>query len=100
MDNKVKAGFFILSAAVIIIASMLFYGIAKNSTSASEAHQALCGLKSGYETNLRDSQKYLRNHPNGAPGLGFTAKQVKQQVEQNITRIEIQLKSLRKVKCS
>ena len=100
MDNKIKAGFFILGAALVIITAMLFYGISQNAKISDESHRALCGIKIGYITNIRDDNKYLSQHPNGVSGLGFTAKQVKNQIEQSIVRTKIQLDHLKDISCS
>jgi len=117
MDNKVKLGFFILSAAVVIIAGMLFYGIAKNQQSvnkandsarsasrsallvkqsAEQSHRALCNIKESDVSSLNSTRKYLRQHPNGLRSVGIS----KVELEQAVAKEARQVHALRDIKCS
>lgn len=92
-NNDLKITLLAIAAALVVIFSMVAYGIAKVDQTANQAHQALCTIRSAYEQSEQSSIKYLKKHPNGAPALGISAKQIEQSIKKAKTEVA-QLKGL------
>lgn len=87
----------ILYFVVLITAALLCgYAINQNTVAINQAHRALCNEKSQYALNIKATRAYLREHPDGAPALHITARQL----QNNITNNEKYLTALRDIKCS
>jgi predicted negative regulator of RcsB-dependent stress response len=59
-----------------------------------QAHDGLCAQKHGYERQLKAARDYLRENPNGAPGIPASA------IRNSIRSQEATLKSLKPFHCA
>ncbi len=57
---------------IIVFTALTFYGIHRNTDLANQgviAHSALCSFKMDLQSRIVNSETFLRNHPQGIPGL-------------------------------
>jgi uncharacterized protein HemX len=62
---------------------------------AIETHRGVCAFRSSLQDQVRSSEKYLRQHPSGAPSLHISAAQI----EQSISREKKTIHALRDLNC-
>ena len=62
---------------------------------AVETHKGVCAFRDNLKTQARSGEKYLRQHPSGAPSLHISAAQI----EQTIAREKKTIHALRDLNC-
>ncbi len=80
---------------IAILVAGVFIGkvVRDNHKIAAQTQRALCAQKHGYELTYRNSQKYLREHPNG------TADFSKDVIVAAILQAKVQLHAFKDVTC-
>lgn len=71
-------GMLALALGVLFVCVFLLLGRAQD---AAETHNAVCVYRSNLLEQAHETQKYLLEHPDGAPALGITAAQLQQTLE-------------------
>lgn len=69
----------VLIISVVLNVATLVY-LAKQAQTAGETHRAACTFRANLVQQVQDSEKYLEQHPNGAPSLGISAAQLRQSI--------------------
>lgn len=54
---------------------------------ADRSKDALCNLRANVSARVVSSETYLKNHPNGAPALGLTAKEIRASIKRDRTTV-------------
>lgn len=70
--KRVTQSFALLACLFVFILTVLGFVIQRNHQLAAEgaqAHHVLCVVKSDYRQRLLDGEQFLRDHPNGIPGI-------------------------------
>jgi len=63
------ANWIILSVGVILILGGTFAGVLKVYQTADQAHDAVCALRAERLKGVHSTQQFLREHPQGIPGI-------------------------------
>lgn len=61
---------------------------AKEAQDAAETHAAVCTFRGQLVAQLKASQDYLRQHPDGAPALHISAAQLQQTIDREQSAVD------------
>lgn len=92
--DRIKVFIYGLAAALVIVFTMLVYGIAQNTKAINQGHTAICQEKSYYHRNIAQTEKFLKQHPGGIPGVPNSL------LLQGLHATEAQLHALKDISCS
>ena len=92
--RRIEALLYVFAAGIVILFSLLVYGIHQNQDGLNKIHKVACTQKKQLEQNISGTESFLRNHPKGIPGV--PNKLLLRGLQQN----KEQLKSLGPVSCS
>lgn len=92
--HRIQSLLYVGAAAIVILASLLVYGLHQNSSAISQVHGVQCNRKQQLEHDIKTTENFLRTHPQGIPGV--PNKLLLQGLKQN----KAQLKTLEPISCS
>lgn len=92
--NRVQALMYIMGAAIVILFSVLVYGIQQNQQAISQGHAAICNSKSELKNKIQSTEHFLQTNPKGIPGVPNKL------LLQGLAQDKAQLKALGPVSCS
>lgn len=92
--DRVEVMLYSLVAAVVILFSMLVFGLHQNSQAIHQGKEAICALKSNDQHQITSTKRFLREHPAGIPGVPNKL------LLEGLAQTEAQLAALKNIKCS
>lgn len=92
--DRVEIMLYSLAAAIVIIFSMLIFGLRQNQQAINQSHQAICAEKLTYQQQIKSTKSFLRDHPKGIPGVPNKL------LLQGLQETEAQLAALHNISCS
>lgn len=89
--------FMAFAALVASVGLLVFNGVRfyESAQQAAATHAAVCAFRDSIARQAEDGQRFLLQHPNGAPSLGLTAEQIQQTIDRQIATV----KSLHALDC-
>jgi hypothetical protein len=92
--DSTKAILWLLVFVVVLSFSALAVGLQKVQSASKAANHALCLQRDGYRDQVRQTTKYLRENPDGFPGITPAV------LKRSIATAEARAKELKGLKCS
>lgn len=92
--HRIQGFLYLLSAAIVIVASLFAFGIHQDQIAISQSHRSLCIFKHNDQQSLKTAVQFLREHPNGTPDFS------KAFILHAISQDRLQLNAFRDISCS
>jgi hypothetical protein len=92
--HRLQSLMYVMGAGIVILFSVLVYGISQNQTAVSQSRAAICGAKRELRNKINSTEHFLETHPQGIPGIPNKL------LRQGIAQDKAQLKALGPVPCS
>lgn len=95
IGDKIMRRLRYLTVSNVVLGVTLILAVWYYAGKAAESHDALCNIRAGQVRGLITAQRFKEKHPEGAPAIGYSAKDV----DRAIAEAAAQVKALDPLAC-